>query len=61
MKPYSLLLPLLVGLNGCLGPQIQPSPHSVSQIKTVLVLSIEAPPLEVTPDLLLTQQPGDAE
>jgi len=58
MKPYTLLLPLLVGLSGCLGPQIQPSTHSVSQIKTVLVVPIEAPPLEVTPDLLLTQQPN---
>ena len=58
MKPHTLLLPLLAGLSGCLGPQIQPSSHSVSQIKTVLVLPIEAPPLEVTPDLLLTQQPN---
>ncbi len=58
MKPYTLLLPLLVGLSGCLGPQIQPSTHSVRQIKTVLVLPIEAPPLEVTPDLLLTRQPN---
>ncbi|MGH8658092.1 MAG: hypothetical protein ACREV4_06355, partial [Gammaproteobacteria bacterium] len=55
---YTLLLPLLVGLSGCLGPQIQPSTHSVTQIKTVLVVPIEAPPLEVTPDLLLTQQPN---
>lgn len=58
MKPYTLLLPLLVGLSGCLGPHIPPSTHSVSQIKTVLVLPVEAPPLEVTPDLLLTQQPN---
>ncbi|MGH8588013.1 MAG: hypothetical protein ACREXX_01365 [Gammaproteobacteria bacterium] len=58
MKPYTRLLSILVGLSGCLGPQIQPSSPSVSQIKTVLVLPIEAPPLEVTPDLLLTQQPG---
>jgi len=58
MKPYTRLLLILVGLSGCLGPQIQPSTPSVSQIKTVLVLPIEAPPLEVTPDLLLTQQPS---
>jgi hypothetical protein len=58
IKPYTLLLPLLVGVSGCLGPQIQPSTHSVSQIKTVLVLPIETPPLEVTPDLLLIQQPN---
>ncbi|MGH8602327.1 MAG: hypothetical protein ACREXR_05995, partial [Gammaproteobacteria bacterium] len=48
----------LVGLSGCLGSPIRPSTHSVSQIKTVLVVPIEAPPLEVTPDLLLTQQPN---
>jgi hypothetical protein len=58
MKPYTLLLPILVEISGCLGPQIQPSAHRVSQIKTVLVLPIEAPPLEVTPDLLLAQQPS---
>ena len=58
MKPYTRLLSILVGLSGCLGPQVQPSSPSVSQIKTVLVLPIEAPPLEVTPDLLLTQQPS---
>ena len=58
MKAYTRLLPLLVGLSGCLGTQIQPSSHSVRRIKTVLVLPIEAPPLEVTPDLLLTQQPS---
>jgi len=58
MKPYARLLSILVGLSGCLGPQIQPSSPSVSHIKTVLVLPIEAPPLEVTPDLLLTQQPS---
>ncbi len=58
MKPYTRLLPILVGLSGCLDPQIQPSSLSVSQIKAVLVLPIEAPPLEVTPDLLLTQQPS---
>jgi hypothetical protein len=58
MKPYTRVLSILVGLSGCLGPHVQPSSPSVSQIKTVLVLPVEAPPLEVTPDLLLTQQPS---
>lgn len=57
MKPYTLLL-LMVGLSGCLGAHIQPSTRSISHIRTVLVLPIEAPPLEVTPDLLLAQRPN---
>lgn len=60
MKRYTVVVLLLVGLSGCLGPQIKPSAYSVSENRSIIVIPVEPPPLEVTPDLALQQQPGVA-
>lgn len=59
MKRYTVLALFLIGLSGCLfGPQIPPSTQSLGQIKSILVIPLEAPPLEAASDLILAQQPA---
>jgi len=55
--PYGILLPLVLVLTGCLATPIKPSISKADQIRTVLVVPIESPPLEVIPDLLETRFP----
>ncbi|WP_458504313.1 hypothetical protein [Methylobacter sp.] len=57
MKSYCVLLPLLFILSGCTATPIKPSAHKMDQIRTVLVVPVESPPLEVIPDLIETRFP----
>jgi hypothetical protein len=56
-KSKAVLLPLLLVLTGCLTTPIKPSPYKMDQIRTVLVVPVESPPLEVIPDLIETRFP----
>ncbi len=51
-----LLLPVLL-LTGCFAAPIKPSTSKMDQIRTVLVVPVESPPLEVIPDLIETRFP----
>ncbi|EGW23274.1 hypothetical protein Mettu_2123 [Methylobacter tundripaludum SV96] len=57
MKSYCVLLPLLFILSGCLATPIKPSPHQMDEIRTMLVVPVEPPPLEVTPDPIESRFP----
>jgi len=57
MKSYGVLLPLLLVLTGCLATPIKPSPYKMAEIRTILVVPVESPPLEVVPDLIETRFP----
>jgi hypothetical protein len=57
MKSYGVLLPLLFLLSGCLASPIKPSIHKISEIRTIFVVPVESPPLEVIPDLIETRFP----
>lgn len=56
IKSYGLFLLFLV-LTGCLAPPIKPSASNLNEIRTVLVVPVESPPLEVIPDLIETRFP----
>jgi hypothetical protein len=57
IKNYGvLLLPVLL-LSGCLAAPIKPSINKLNEIRTVLVVPVESPPLEVIPDLIETRFP----
>jgi hypothetical protein len=57
IKKYGALLPLFLVLSGCLATPIKPSVNKMNEIRTVLVVPIESPPLEVIPDLIETRFP----
>lgn len=57
MKRYSVLLVLLAALSACLAPPIKPPVADTNQIRKVLVVPVEAPPLEVRPDLIESRLP----
>ncbi len=57
MKSYCMLLTLLFILSGCLATPIKPSIHKIAEIRTMLVVPVESPPLEVIPDLIETRFP----
>jgi len=57
IKSYGVLLPLVLVLSGCLATPIKPSPYKMAQIRTILVVPVESPPLEVIPDLIETRFP----
>lgn len=57
IKSYGLLLPLVLILSGCLATPIKPSINKLNEIRTVLVVPVESPPLEVIPDLIETRFP----
>lgn len=44
-------------LSGCLAPAVTPPADRISAITSVLVVPVEAPPLEVIPDLIETRMP----
>jgi len=52
MTRYSVLLILAAALSGCLAPPLKPSADKLGAIRTILVIAVEPPPLEVTPDLM---------
>jgi hypothetical protein len=54
---YSVLLAFLLVLNGCLAEPIKPSANKLQEIRSFLVVPVESPPLEVTPDLIETRIP----
>ena len=57
MKSYGVLLPLVLVLTGCLASPIKPSSNKMAEIRTILVVPVESPPLEVIPDLIETRFP----
>lgn len=57
MKRYSVLLIVLAALSGCLAPPIKPPVAKAVDMRTVLVIPVEAPPLEVRPDLIESRLP----
>lgn len=57
MKSYAVLLSILFVLSGCLASPIKPSNYKMEKIRTVLVVPVESPPLEVVPDLIETRFP----
>jgi len=57
MKSYGVLLPLLKVLTGCLATPIKPSSYKIAEIRTILVVPVASPPLEVIPDLIETRFP----
>lgn len=57
MNRYGVLLILFLLLTGCTAAPIKPSAHKMDQIRTVLVVPVESPPLEVIPDPIETRFP----
>lgn len=57
MKSYAALLPVFFVLSGCLAAPIKPSNYKMEKIRTVLVVPVESPPLEVIPDPIETRFP----
>lgn len=62
-SPGSLFIMLslsLIILSGCIASTIKPPAAELDKIRTVLVVPVEAPPLEVIPDMLETRMPAYA-
>ena len=57
LKSCGVLLPVLIVLSGCLASPIKPSNHNMSEMRRILVASVESPPLEVIPDLIESRFP----
>lgn len=57
LKRYGVLLLPVFLLSGCLAAPIKPSANKMNEIRTVLVVPVESPPLEVIPDLIETRFP----
>jgi hypothetical protein len=57
MKSYGVLLPVLILLSGCLASPIKPSNPKIGEMRRILVVSVESPPLEVIPDLIESRFP----
>jgi hypothetical protein len=57
MRRYSVLLMLLAALSGCLAPPIRSPVAKAVDMRTVLVIPVEPPPLEVRPDLIESRLP----
>jgi len=56
-KSYGVLFLPVFLLSGCLAAPIKPSVNKMNEIRTVLVVPVESPPLEVIPDLIETRFP----
>lgn len=52
------LLPLLLLLSGCLAPPIIPSDAELKNISSLLIVPVEAPPLEIIPDPIYDRIPA---
>ncbi len=57
MKNYGAWLLLVFLLSGCVNEPVKPSSDKMAQIHTILVVSVESPPLEVIPDLIESRFP----
>ncbi|MFA6162251.1 MAG: hypothetical protein WC685_02360 [Methylobacter sp.] len=57
MKSCGVLLPVLLVLSGCLASPIKPSHSRMGEMRTILVVPVESPPLEVIPDQIETRFP----
>lgn len=57
LKRYGVLLIPVFLLSACLATPIKPSVNKMNEIRTVLVVPVESPPLEVIPDLIETRFP----
>ncbi len=57
MKSCGVLLPVLFVLSGCLASPIKPSHSRMGEMRTILVVPVESPPLEVIPDQIETRFP----
>jgi len=58
MKKLGVLLPLYLLLSGCLAPPIIPSDAELQKISTLLIVPVEAPPLEIIPDPIYDRIPA---
>ncbi|MGZ5010045.1 MAG: hypothetical protein ACXV74_03680 [Methylobacter sp.] len=56
-KNRSVLLPILFILSGCAAAPITPPSAKISEVRKILVASVESPPLEVIPDLIENRFP----
>lgn len=56
-KNYFFWLPMMALLAGCLADPVKLSDSAMPKLRTILVVAVESPPLEVIPDLLETRQP----
>jgi len=56
-KNCGLLLPALFILSGCAAAPITPPSAKISEVRKILVASVESPPLEVIPDLIENRYP----
>lgn len=45
-------------LTGCWAPSVKPSAAEFAQVRTVLIVPVQSPPLEVVPDLLEQRDPA---
>ena len=57
IKCYGVLLLPVFLLSGCLATPIKPSANKMNEIRTVLVVPVESPPLEVISDMIETRFP----
>lgn len=53
---FGLVLPIV--LVGCAAPSIRPAASQVDQLHSFLIVPVEAPPLEVIPDLIERRDPA---
>jgi hypothetical protein len=58
MKKACAQLPLFFLLNGCFAPPIIPSDVELQKISTLLIVPVEAPPLEIMPDPIYDRIPA---
>ncbi|MCL7421860.1 MAG: hypothetical protein M8364_13240 [Methylobacter sp.] len=54
---FIMLSMLLIILSGCMAATIKPPVAELDHIRTMVVVPVESPPLEVTPDLIETRMP----
>lgn len=54
---YGVLSVLFLALTGCLAEPIKPSTAKLHEIRSLLVVPVEAPPLEITPDPVESRNP----
>ena len=49
---------MVTGLGACLATPVKLSPAAAREIHSIVIVPVESPPLEITPDLFLEQQPA---
>jgi hypothetical protein len=58
LKTFGLPMALTLLLGGCQAPAVKPQAEQLNQISRILVVPVESPPLEVTPDLIRSRLPA---